>query len=249
MRTSYCRRILAFAAILLSTWLAAGTAAQTQAPSPNAFPMSLGTSWVYRGIVHWSNGRVGGATTKVTWKTEVRKVIRRGRLLAAVISGFPSDLDLSDGDPKPGTSLLIRTSMEDYYLIGADAAQEGIKTLGASNASLDGLLNADDLFLHLPLKPGAKFCGAESMARDDDMYCWMVSSVGQISLNDVKGLPPGTHEAYEIRYATNPDDTTYKFVSGVGIVSYEYHHHGTIADTELKLVEFHPGKWISFLRP
>jgi hypothetical protein len=249
MRTSCCRYTLAFVAILVSVWLVAGTAAQTSAPSTDAFPMREGTHWIYRGIVRWSNGREGGAVTKVTWKTEVRKVIRRGRLLAAVINGFPSDLDLSDGDPKPGASLLIRTSTEDYYLIGADAAQEGIKTLGAGNAPIDGLLNADDLFLHLPLKPGAKFCDAAGMARDDGMYCWVVSSVDQISLNDVKGLPPGTREAYEIRYATNPDDTTYKFVSGVGIVSYEYHHHGSIADTELKLVEFHPGKWISFLRP
>jgi hypothetical protein len=249
MRTSCCRFTLAFVAILVSVWLVAGTAAQTPEPSTDAFPMREGTHWIYRGIVRWSNGREGGAVSKVTWKTEVSKVIRRGPLFAAVINGFPSDLDLSDGDPKPGNSLLIRTGKEDYYLIGADAAQESIKTLGTRNASLDGLLNADDLFLHLPLKPGAKFCDAAGMARDDGMYCWVVSSVDQISLNDVKGLPPGTREAYEIRYVTLPDDTSIKFVPGVGIVSYKYHHHGTIADTELKLIEFHAGRRVSFLRP
>jgi hypothetical protein len=36
-----------------------------------------------------------------------------------------------------------------------------------------------------------------------------------------------------------PDDTEFDFVSGIGITSYEYHHHGTIAETELHLVEFH----------
>jgi len=204
--------------------------------------MHQGTHWIYRGIVRWANGRAGGAVTKVTWKTEIRKVIHRGNLLVAVVTGFPSELDLSDGDPKPGDSLLIRTSKDDYYLIGADAARESIKTLQDKNASLDGLLNADDLFLRLPLKKGAKFCDPEGMARDDDMYCWMVSSVDRVALTDVKGLRPGSREAYELRYATNPDDTTYKFVPGVGIVSYEYHHHGTVADTELKLVEFHAGR-------
>jgi hypothetical protein len=27
---------------------------------------------------------------------------------------------------------------------------------------------------------------------------------------------------------------------GIGILSYQYHHHGTVADTSLTLVEFHP---------
>jgi hypothetical protein len=29
-------------------------------------------------------------------------------------------------------------------------------------------------------------------------------------------------------------------VPGIGLVSYEYHHHGSVADTALQLVEFHP---------
>jgi hypothetical protein len=231
------RHLLSFAAFLLLTWQMAAIAA----PSSDPFPMSKGTYWIYRGTVRWFNGREGGATTKVTWKTEVQKVIRRGAFVAAVIKGFPSNLDWSDGDPKPGESLLIRTDKDDYYLLGADEAQEGIKTLRDSNTSVDGLLNADDLILHLPLKKGGKFCDADSMTREDDMYCWVVSSADPASLNDVKGLPASSREAYELRYATNPDDTTYTFVPGVGIVSYEYHHHGTVADTELKLVEFHAG--------
>ena len=29
---------------------------------------------------------------------------------------------------------------------------------------------------------------------------------------------------------------------GIGILSYQYHHHGTVADTSLTLVEFHPAQ-------
>jgi len=36
-----------------------------------------------------------------------------------------------------------------------------------------------------------------------------------------------------------PDDTTVELAQGIGVLRYEYHHHGTTADTELRLVEFH----------
>jgi hypothetical protein len=234
-------RLLSFAFILLLAWQLSAIEGQTGAPASDPFPMRKGTHWIYRGTVRWDNGREGGATTKVTWRTEVRKMIRRGPLVGAVINGFPADLDWSDGDPKRRDSLLVRTDKDRYYLLGSDEAQESIKKFEDSQTSADGLLNEDDLILRLPLKQGAKFCDSENLAREDDMYCWMVSSVDHVSLSDVKGAPPGSREAYELRYATNPDDTTYTFVPSVGIISYEYHHHGTTADTELKLVEFHPG--------
>jgi hypothetical protein len=42
-----------------------------------------------------------------------------------------------------------------------------------------------------------------------------------------------------LRYITNPDDTEIELAPGTGIISYQYHHHGTVADTSLTLVEFH----------
>jgi hypothetical protein len=47
--------------------------------------------------------------------------------------------------------------------------------------------------------------------------------------------------AYPLAFRTNPDDTEVEIVAGIGIVRYEYHHHGKVADTELALVEFHSG--------
>jgi len=77
------------------------------------------------------------------------------------------------------------------------------------------------------------------MARDDNMYCWVVSSVDRISLLKVKGLEPKEYQVYEVSFRTNPDDTVLQLLPGVGLISYQYHHHGSIADTELKLVAFH----------
>jgi hypothetical protein len=241
MSVSHSFHFRPFAAFLLLGLFVAAAAAQTAAPSADPFPMSEGTYWIYRGTVRWTHDINRVSATKVTWKTELRKVFRRGKLLAAVVNGFPSDMDWSDGNPTPTDSLVIRSGMDDYYLIDSDMAQQSVKTLVDSGAPLERFLNDDAVFLRLPLKKGKKFCDPDGMAREDGMYCWVVSSVDPISLKAVKGLAPGMREAYEIRYVTNPDDISYKFVPGVGIISYDYHHHGTVADTELKLVEFHPG--------
>ena len=79
------------------------------------------------------------------------------------------------------------------------------------------------------------------MARDDDMYCWAVNSVESVSLTNVKGLAPKRYEVYEIDYRTNPDDITLQLLPGVGVIRYQYHHHGTVAETDVKLVAFHTG--------
>ncbi len=97
------------------------------------------------------------------------------------------------------------------------------------------------LALMLPLAEGKKFCEAERMQRTDDHYCWVTGPAHTVPLAGVKGVQPGSYIAHRVEYFTNPDDDEFDFVSGIGMMSYEYHHHGTTADTELHLVEFHPG--------
>jgi hypothetical protein len=43
---------------------------------------------------------------------------------------------------------------------------------------------------------------------------------------------------FTLVYATSPDTTTLDFVPGLGIVAYQYRHHGTPAETNLSLIEF-----------
>jgi hypothetical protein len=60
-------------------------------------------------------------------------------------------------------------------------------------------------------------------------------------MDSVKGAPAGEEPVFQLHFRTLPDDTTAEVVPGLGILSYQYHHHGSVADTELQLVEFHPG--------
>ena len=227
----------------LLIWVTTNLTGRTKNASDTSFPLEEGTYWVYQGFVRWWSFEVNQMSkTPVTWRMEVRKVIRRDHLLIAVVNGFPGDLDWSDGHPKPSHTLIIQSEADKYYLIGSDEdVAAALERVQDPNDLLEGLLQIDDLFLELPLVQGKKFCDPEQMVRPDNHYCWVVDSAAHAASSAIKGVPPGQRIAYRVRFVTNPDDTAFSFVTGVGLTAYEYHHHGSVADTELKLVEFHPG--------
>jgi hypothetical protein len=215
---------------------------QSPAGGEGSFPMAPGTRWVYQGLVRWDAGNSGEVSEKrVVWETSVVRVIRRGNLLAAIVEGFPSELDWSDGNPPRKDSLLIQSKDGGFYLIDEEDFAPSLKSLEDSHDDLHGLLVEDALILHLPLTQGEKICGPDGMQRDDSMYCWIVESNRDADLETVKGAPPGKRTVFTLTWSSNPDDTEVEFVPGLGITAYSYHHHGTTADTELKLLEFHPG--------
>src|SRR5260370_29203734 len=93
-------------------------ASQTKPPETvEGFPMSVGTSWTYRGIVRWTHDINKVSETKVEWKMEIRRLIRHGEYTGVVVSGFPTDLDWSDGSVKPTDSLLVGFGQARFYLI------------------------------------------------------------------------------------------------------------------------------------
>jgi len=73
-------------------------------------------------------------------------------------------------------------------------------------------------------------------ARPDGRYCWVVASSRKASLSGLAGVESGNRDEFVLEYWTNPDNIRFTFVPEVGITKYEYHHHGTVADTELQLV-------------
>lgn len=218
-------------------------AAQAGDDARQSFPLSPGTYWIYRGLVRSQlEGSTVGKVTDVTWKMSVVRVVERDGIIAAIVSGFPGDLNWSEGHAEPQTSILIGTRDAKFYLKGEFDTRSVLDQIDNPKYSLRDLIDADDLILQLPLSVGQRFgCDDDAAKRNDGMYCWVFGPPHPAALEGVKGVAQGRHVAYKIRYSTNPDDTEIEFVPGVGITSYEYHHHGTIADTELHLVEFHSG--------
>jgi hypothetical protein len=209
----------------------------------HSFPLSPGTFWVYRGLVRsWEEGSTVGKVTPVTWKMSVVRVVEREGISVAVVNGFPTDLDWSDGHAEPALSILVETPDAKFYLNSEWDAQPVLDQIDNPKYPLQELARADDWFLQLPLADGKKFCDEQGMQRPDGRYCWVTGPPHPAALDTVKGLSPGARTAYEVEYDTNPDDQEIEFVDGVGITSYAYHHHGTIADTDLHITEFHPAE-------
>jgi hypothetical protein len=208
-------------------------------PEQHPFPLTEGTAWVYKGTVRWTAvGTPTVTTTNVEWRTEVRRVIQHVAIRAAIVTGFPADLNWSNGNPKPQDSLLVEADAK-FYLIAGEL-DEAIHRLEDPADDLAGLLRDDNLLLQWPLKLNMKFCDPEGMERADNRYCWFVADAGAATLKGIVGASAGGHTEFVLQYRTNPDDTEFNFVPEIGITKYSYHHHGTVADTELQLVEFHP---------
>jgi hypothetical protein len=213
-------------------------AAQT-VPAP-LFPLTPGTFWVYEGIVRRTTiGTNRVSERKVRLKMQVRKLVERETMQIASVSGFPSDLDWTDGAPPETESLIVQTKQGKLYRLDPEDSGVSLKRFEDPNDKLIGLIQEHDLFLEPPLHVGKKFRDPEGMAREDNHYCWFVESMKATKFPTIKGVPPGAHKAYDVIFRTNPDHILFQFVPGVGLTQYSYHHHGTVADTELHLVEFH----------
>jgi hypothetical protein len=227
--------------LLLSTVLSA--LAGSEKPPEPFFPIAEGTTWVYQGLVRW--GHYGSDDTKereVIWKMETGQVIRHGTLVAAVLKGFPADLNWTTGNPDPRDSLLVVNAGSRYYFVNPLHFRSAWIRLQAELEPLKGLLTENDLLFQLPLTQGEKFCGANVIDREENasMFCWHVGPEFPIELKSIKGIPVGKRSSYEIHYLTVVDETEVQIVPGIGITRYEYHRHTSPADTILNLTEFQP---------
>lgn len=205
------------------------------------FPLIPGTEWIYRGFVRaYDQDSSTGKVTPITWTMAVVHEFERGGMSAAVVKGFPADLDWSDGHTEPQLSIVIGTQDARFYVDTLSAAGVTVDQIEDERFSLRDLVKSDGGFLQLPLAEGKRFfCDRGAENRQDSEYCWVTGPPHPAELNHVTGIAPRAHTAYEVEFATKPDDREFEFVDGVGITSYQYHHHGTIAETELRLVEFH----------
>jgi hypothetical protein len=210
-------------------------------PQPDLFfPLTPGTWWLYRGTVTWSDQQTEKeAHANVTLKMTIEEVIQKPEFKIAILSGFPRDLDWATGEVGAMPWLLIETKRHEIFLNSLPPDFDYAK-LEKDAASLDKFLSEDNLLFRWPLKQGMKFGDAESLRRKDAHYCWVVATQESKKLGDIKGLAPRSAEVSVLQYITNPDDTEMELSPGIGILSYQYHHHGTVAETSLTLVEFHP---------
>ena len=233
-------------AMLLSFVLTLVARVPAQTANEQLFPAHPGATWVYRGTVSWYDMPSEQTFTKsVTFKTELLEVLRRQDFGVAlfVFRGSPWAYDWTQGNAATEEWLIAESATHEMFLTNGRAeAAKKIQRFADQNDSLSDFFSPDDLLMQLPLKKGTKSCDDESKARTDDMYCWIVASERSARSNELRGSGLMRASAFQIQFRTLPDDTELEVIPGIGIASYEYHHHGSVADTSFTLVEFHRAK-------
>ena len=207
------------------------------------FPLETGTYWIYRGPCRWSGGPHGNAIYAgvLSCRMEVTEVLHRDKWTAAVLKGFPTDLDWYTPGQLPGNYLILHRGKR-YYLQVSDQATV-LKRLRDPQDRLKGLVRDDNLILDFPLKKGKLYGHLDEFVRRMRMWCWQVEDVHSVTLHRRnRAKMPVSHLAYRLAYRTNPDEEIETFVPCIGFTTYTYAHHGTVAECHLRLVTFHRGQ-------
>lgn len=238
------RALFGLLALLVGASCAGNKAAQLPEEPRALFPLLKGSAWIYQGTVKWTEPASGQVHEKrLTWKMEVVESLRRGHVAAAVLKGHPADLAHYREDQAPGDYVIVQVGTAKFYLLREPRAKEALVRLRDAKDLLHGLVREEEIFLDTPLVGGKVFGEAEQITRGDGSYCWIVESETPIELKEIKGVGSTNGRAcYRLVYRTRPDHTQFDFVPEVGITRYIYVHHGTVAEADLKLVEYRQGE-------
>jgi hypothetical protein len=193
------------------------------------YPLSEGTTWIYAGRSKWMDtGASAVRSGNLRWTTDIVRMFSAPGLTAAVVKGFPFELAWYSPKAERGFTVLVEN---DKGLFKADVDSEAEGEAVAAKA-IRGEEVGEQL-LKFPVQVG-DCLGAEGVDSPELLaahrYCWFVSKRVKVS----------SGSGWEIFLHTGPDDITFHLVRGVGITSFVYNHHGTVAYTNARMVAFHP---------
>ncbi len=148
----------------------------------------------------------------VTLTVRVADVHAEGDAVVARLDGDLFDLPFGDGR---GASYWIRRGDKLYR----------------ARTPKDG----GTLWLDGPLAPGKKSCDP-----DEPKLCWTVTKEDSATLAGVRGVAPVARRRWELVQRDNTGSYRVLVAAGVGICELHYHHNGSPADVDLRLVEMKP---------
>jgi len=199
------------------------------------FPLSEGNHWIYHGIYR-TNCASGICTDTLTWKMEVREVIRLSTITVYIIKGFPFllkgyilDSSGSEKNILNEEYIVVQVGSDTFYQCGIanDDDVNKIKNSEEEDAIefmvLSGIINEQYTFLDLPLTDGKQFSS------------WEVIDSSNVSLNEVKGLSESdTYVEYTVGVQNSfSEDISFDFVPQVGITEFYFGGHGHQGDVQL----------------
>lgn len=210
-----------------------------RATSP--IPWEEGTQWIYEAKVQWTpvagEGSPGVRSNQFRWTARIEKCVDGKVARAAVIHAWPDEVAGMDPELPTGYGVLLESGNRLFRLNAQNKAEAG-RLARRFVAAPEKLPTAAEVYLELPLPVGKRWGGdADDLKRDDGWYCWHVETRSQQPIQ-VKGVTPAEATIYTLAYRTGPDHQIVKLVPGVGILSFQYEHHGTVASADVRLIEF-----------
>jgi hypothetical protein len=224
--------------MLVGAVVAATTGAADVGGDRAVFPFVKGTTWAYAGTVRWTAPPRTVRRNDVRWTSEVVDAFDHGDVAGALLAGGVWDVAWWSPSIQPGDYLLLRVGTR-YHVVRKDAKRifAAVKQSGRKALPVNF---GDDVWFAAPLQQGALYRSPQTAPRDDTMYGWLVESAVPVNL-DEPASARAPRRGYVLTYATLPDEEHVTVVPGIGITSFAYLHHGTVAEAHLHLVGFHRG--------
>jgi len=201
--------------------------------------LKAGNYWVYRGTVEWTYVDTTPpqfGKKRITWKSEILEETARGDLKAFLVQGSFFDLPWYEPDTRPGQYIWI-VYRDRFYSIAVDP--EILARFHDARDSLIDLVLAEEPILQAPLHLGRCTVGlkpTEPRQRPDLRYCWYLENRRKQNF-DVIGPAHNLKTVWTARYQTLPSHEILGFAPGIGFVSFDFSHHGTLSEAHVKLVK------------
>ena len=235
----FAATVLAIASIMF--WIAS---VQHPNRAIELVPSSVGTYWIYKGD---SREQIGKKIEDRTWhsKQTVIDSIKSGGVSASLVEE-DTQMQMSVRDTTQSHSTCIRLVFDNnrYYeeYDGEQAIRDTWRTLKDKIAAGERPAEPDQDWLQIKVPPSPGSIRDPSVAGNEGNDSWCVEKVVPLKSETQVGkfsIPQETTE-YSIAFRTASEDTTRKFVSGIGFTARSYAAHAKIKFTDEQLVEFHP---------
>ncbi len=233
--TLLSRAGLLITVVLVSACVGKPNPAQVALPSPSnttailhpsildVFPLGMGATWVFRVTLDYAEGH-----DVIHWTGNVTETITRA---VQQDDAWLFDMQVT------GHPLFNSENRRVEWIALDDRLYQWHGPFDASTIFVqNGHIIKGEERVSWPLQVGQQWGDPQFLARGDGMYVWRVDDMRNIT------TPAQTFQpCYELVFLTNPDDTRYWFCPKVGLVRYEYHHHGSVLDEVWELIQSIPG--------
>jgi hypothetical protein len=228
--------------LLSASCLAWAADAPKTVPPSSFFPLAKGTTWAFRGPVEWQVG-TEVKNRVVFWMMEVTATVEADGVLAACLKGHPDDMVWYMEGKEPSARVLLWNGGGYYNAASSVGCGDILKASGGDAKRLSSLISVDHPDLPIPLSEGTHWGDDEEYPRDDSMYRWNVEEIAEKKLTGIKGVDPEKpYKTVLVTYRCLGSHEFVEYAEGIGIIRYQFGHHGTVSECDMKLVEFRPGK-------